>query len=397
MTAYGVCVGNDPNEVTAYEAWSGLTAAWVSAHGNKETTWETMGLDWVLWQLSMAKRPIVTTIPLIPKNDGATLEVGATGAYRQHHIDRAKEVLNKFSNGEVTLSGDDIHVRLGEEYNGGWYHWASKGKEKAWAGTFQQAALAIRSVSPRFKLWICPNIGQNDPMLSYPGRAYVDGFGLDFYAMDEDGADPTKAWANQCSKPYGLDWFFRTAKAENLPTAIWEWGVRADGWDAYVTAAVQRFKQEGVLFANYWMNNGDYPGDLRAYPKTAAAYSTAVKAALAPTPVTIVATSPSDYLILRVSGDSYQGDPQFTVKVDGTQIGGTLTTAASHAAGKYEDKILVGPFTAGPHSVEVTFLNDAWGGASNDRNFYVHSLAFSQPSVAGAPLYNTGSVTFKTP
>src|SRR5205814_1022599 len=35
-------------------------------------------------------------------------------------------------------------------------------------------------------------------------------------------------------------------------------------------------------------------------------------------------------LVLRVSGDPWNGPPQFTVFVDGTQVGGTFSTSASH-------------------------------------------------------------------
>jgi hypothetical protein len=37
-------------------------------------------------------------------------------------------------------------------------------------------------------------------------------------------------------------------------------------------------------------------------------------------------------LVLGISEDAYQGDAQFTVSVDGKQLGGTFTTTASHAS-----------------------------------------------------------------
>jgi hypothetical protein len=41
----------------------------------------------------------------------------------------------------------------------------------------------------------------------------------------------------------------------------------------------------------------------------------------------------SDTLALAVAEDAYLGDAQFTISVDGTQIGGTQTTTALRNAG----------------------------------------------------------------
>src|SRR5206468_351785 len=46
---------------------------------------------------------------------------------------------------------------------------------------------------------------------------------------------------------------------------------------------------------------------------------------------TSVGTGP-DKLVLNISQDAYQGDAQYTVSVDGKQVGGTLTAHAAHGA-----------------------------------------------------------------
>ena len=38
-------------------------------------------------------------------------------------------------------------------------------------------------------------------------------------------------------------------------------------------------------------------------------------------------------MVLKVSQDAYQGDAQYVVRVDGKQIGGTLTAQALHSSG----------------------------------------------------------------
>src|SRR3954469_11113142 len=97
--------------------------------------------------------------------------------------------------------------------------------------------------------------------------------------------------------------------------------------------------------------------------------------------VTSVGTDP-DTLVLKISEDAYQGDAQYTVSVDGVQIGGTLTAHASHAAGQDDAVTVHGDWGAGNHSVSVNFFNDAWGGTSStDRNLYVDAATYN-----GAPV-----------
>jgi len=97
-------------------------------------------------------------------------------------------------------------------------------------------------------------------------------------------------------------------------------------------------------------------------------------------------------LTVRASEDAFNGDAKFTVQVDGTQIGGVQTVTASHAAGQWQDIALGGFFDAGPHTVAVTFLNDAWGGsAAADRNMYVQSVTINGHTLPGSAAQNTAA------
>ncbi|MCJ2038757.1 hypothetical protein MKK55_07285, partial [Methylobacterium sp. J-059] len=117
---------------------------------------------------------------------------------------------------------------------------------------------------------------------------------------------------------------------------------------------------------------------------------------------TVAAPVPSpailDTFVFRVSGDSYQGNPHFQVLVDGHQIGGTLTTSASHAAGQTQDITLTGAFGTGAHDIAVQFLDDVYGGsATADRNLYVHLVSLNGHTLAGDAAdnhagYNSGGV-----
>ncbi|MBV9653814.1 MAG: hypothetical protein JOZ42_04535 [Acetobacteraceae bacterium] len=95
----------------------------------------------------------------------------------------------------------------------------------------------------------------------------------------------------------------------------------------------------------------------------------------------------SDTLALQVSEDAWMGNAQFTVSVDGRQIGGTQTAAADHGSGQTQTFDVLGSFGAGHHTVSVDFLNDAWGGtAQTDRNLYVTSASIDGQSIPGASL-----------
>ena len=101
---------------------------------------------------------------------------------------------------------------------------------------------------------------------------------------------------------------------------------------------------------------------------------------------TKIGTGP-DTLIMQMSEDAWQGDAQFTLSVDGKQVGGVQTVVASHAAGQTQEFDVAGSWGVGPHQVSVNFLNDAWGGtAATDRNLYDNSATFDGKTVLGAPI-----------
>ena len=107
--------------------------------------------------------------------------------------------------------------------------------------------------------------------------------------------------------------------------------------------------------------------------------------------------SGSDTLVLRISQDAYQGSAQYTVSVDGRQINGTFAASASHAAGQSDTLTLLGDWAAGNHTVQVNFLNDAWGGSSSaDRNLYVDGATYNGTAVGGAArsLLSAGPASF---
>lgn len=97
-----------------------------------------------------------------------------------------------------------------------------------------------------------------------------------------------------------------------------------------------------------------------------------------------------DTLTLRVAEDAYQGNAQFVVLVDGTQVGGAQTVTTLHDGVHYQDITLRGDFGDTPHDVVVKFINDAYDGdLAHDRNLYVDSMTLNGRVYEGENAINT--------
>jgi hypothetical protein len=104
-----------------------------------------------------------------------------------------------------------------------------------------------------------------------------------------------------------------------------------------------------------------------------------------------------DTIQLNMSGDDYLGSPQFTVSVDGTQVGGTLTADANHSMGESQSFNLMGDFGSGPHVVAVTYTNDLYGGVGQDRNLYVDSIVTNGETLnTQSGIYQNGTSQYTT-
>jgi hypothetical protein len=106
-----------------------------------------------------------------------------------------------------------------------------------------------------------------------------------------------------------------------------------------------------------------------------------------------VTETPASLIVLHVSEDAFQGDAQFTVSVDGTQIGGVQTATALHSSGGVNIITLNGSFgPQGPGTIDVTFLNDAYGGTpSQDRNLYIETVEVNGITFPGATATNNAA------
>lgn len=129
-----------------------------------------------------------------------------------------------------------------------------------------------------------------------------------------------------------------------------------------------------------------------------AANANSITVGLSKDPIVVEVAPPApDTLVLQLSEDAYLGDAQFTVSVDGTQVGGAQSVTALHGAGQKQAFTFNGSFGSGPHQVAVKFINDAYGGPRLDRNLYVDGIQYDGVTTAlsETPLYSNGAAAFQ--
>ena len=108
---------------------------------------------------------------------------------------------------------------------------------------------------------------------------------------------------------------------------------------------------------------------------------------------------PTSTLTLHLAEDAYQGNAQFTVSIDGKQINQPTSVSALNNTGASQAFSFASPLSVGTHDLAVSFLNDAYGGASSlDRNLYVTGADLNgtslNPSCWAATLDTNGAAHF---
>lgn len=248
-----------PEKVDAYSAWLGREVDLAEAF-EPAATWEDVeGRSWQLgaWSAWVHARPgrrLVLTVPMLPGSpDGSgptagagagepvSLGRGAAGAYDAHFAALARNL--------VTYRLGDSILRLGHEFNGGWYTWRAAGAEADFAAYWRRIVTAMRSV-PGHALqfnWN-PTLGPGGARadLAWPGDAYADIVGVDVYdqswsagtypipsgaAAEDAQRRQTLVWGQILDGSYGLRFWQRFALARGKRLSISEWGVtdRGDG------------------------------------------------------------------------------------------------------------------------------------------------------------------------
>ena len=270
LSAYAA---NDPKLVGEFEKWLGCPVDFTMAFTDQQT-WEAIGWpQWFVDQFKVLDKPTLWSVAMIPKR--SSLREAATGEYNRYYVSAAR-ILAK----SKPFPDGTIRIRLGWEMNGDWFPWAARGKEEDFIKTFRHIVNSFRSVSDDFRFEWNVNYGQTmDVVKAYPGDAYVDIVGMDFYWKPEYvGNDPVRAFEIIRDHRVGLRWLEEFATARGKRTAYSEWGVRGDNAGPFIRLLHEWIKANpNVLYANYWNHDADYPGLLSTnrWPRTGAAFKQA--------------------------------------------------------------------------------------------------------------------------
>jgi hypothetical protein len=206
--------------------------------------------EWSQWKKAVLGRRLILSVPLLPggwdlsgpkSGVGAgkpvSLEAGANGDYNIH--------FQKLAENLVRHGLDDSVLRLGWEFNGGWYNWRAAKNPQAFAGYWQQIVKTMRAVPGAEKLQFCwnPALGwlQFPSEKAWPGDEYVDYVGLDIY--DDSWVKDTYPWPADAAPEeiekrrktvwqdalyygnHGIKFWSDFAAKHNKPFSIPEWGV----------------------------------------------------------------------------------------------------------------------------------------------------------------------------
>ena len=188
------------------------------------TSWATISdPSWLLSQWQGKGYQMIWGVPILP-NSGASLDVGATGAYNQY--------FEALSAALVAGGQGSSVIRLGWEFNGGWFPWAANGHAASFVAYWRQIVDSMRSIpGANFKFEWNPtrgDLGVGDLASYYPGDAYVDIVGLDVYDVEWASYPGAVAeWQKMLTQSYGLNWLASFGAAHGKPLAIPEWGL---GW-----------------------------------------------------------------------------------------------------------------------------------------------------------------------
>ena len=245
---------NQPANVDAFERWVGRPV-WAEDFVGSET-WDNVGWPvwwlegWAPWKLKEPGRRLILGIPLLPgpwdgsgpkqgdaQNQKVSLEDGAAGKY-DHRFKVLAENLVKHQLADSIL-------RLGWEFNGGWYTWRAQGKGPAFAEYWRRIVKTMRAVPGTEKLQFCwnPTLGyqQFPAEEAWPGDEFVDFVGEDVY--DESWMKDTYPWPSSASAAeiearrkkvwneqilggdHGLEFWSRFGREHHKALAIPEWGV----------------------------------------------------------------------------------------------------------------------------------------------------------------------------
>jgi Glycosyl hydrolase family 26 len=222
-SSFGVYVGpGDPKGVESLSQAIGCRPVYAMDFLDA-TSWQSISdPSWFLSQWKGSGYSMIWGVPILPGSGSATLAAGASGTYDQYFVNLAKVFV---AGGQ----GSSI-IRLGWEFNGGWFPWAANGQAANFTAYWQQIVTSMRSVpGANFKFEWNPTLGDmgvGNLANYYPGNSFVDYIGADVYDQSWATYPGAAAEFNTIkNQTYGLNWFASFAAAQGKPLTLPEWGL----------------------------------------------------------------------------------------------------------------------------------------------------------------------------
>jgi hypothetical protein len=206
-------------------------------------------------------RQLILTVDLIP---GGLANQGNPSGWEQSCANGQFDTYAQQLGTNLVAAGlENSVIRLGAEMNGPWepdYMGTTAVEQNLWATCFANEVTALRQAAGEHFLivWNPNACVENVPYLNYyPGNAYVDILGLDFY--DVSCMTPTTpiTWNRLVNEPAGLTNFEVFAKAQKKPMSLPEWGLfkSPNGDDAaYINGIGSTFAKGDFSFEVYFDN-----------------------------------------------------------------------------------------------------------------------------------------------
>jgi hypothetical protein len=280
--------------VNNFQNATNSTVTCVGAYMNSAQTWTDWSDPWVVDSSGTAlkswvaeapqSRQLVLEVDLIPQSlQDISNPLGwetscAAGDYNSY----AEELGTNL----VSVGLQSTVIRLGSEANGNWsgdYVGTTTQEQSLWATCFDNEVTSLRQATGEHFLidWGINACTQNIPYANYyPGNAYVDIVGLDFYDVACHTPNTPVTYAQLSNENYGLTSFEAFAAAQGKAMSFPEWGLSTSpsGDDpAYVNGIASTVNNGNFAFQEYFDtgSQGTLPIDSGSAPLSAAEYGQA--------------------------------------------------------------------------------------------------------------------------
>jgi hypothetical protein len=284
-------------ELTAVENTTGVDYDCIEIFSDADPTWSdwvnpwptaTVWDGWDAWLAADPSHQLVLGQQLIPDSECTSVcadplvweSACASGAFNGYATQLAENLVDEGAGNTV--------IRLGKEFNGSWendYFGNTTAEYQAWGECFAQEVTAMRAVSGAHFLfdWNPNTCIQDFPLAAaYPGNAYVDIIGADFYDADctTDKTAAQEGWTNLFTIPSvqtSLSDIAAFAKAQGKPLSIPEWGeITTTDDTAYMNGVIGVVENDDVAYQSYFDCNCDGITPLGStIPASTAAYQQA--------------------------------------------------------------------------------------------------------------------------